>query len=139
VYAPFEDGEWFDIRRLTHLACCDCKLVHRVEARRRHGGLEIAFTRDRRATAQRRRRSRQRPASPRSSAARRSKKNKTLAKRFGNQVSSNQEDFPLPTKPKAKKAAKARKPAAKSAAKRSATTKRAASPAKPRKKARNAR
>jgi hypothetical protein len=110
-YAPFEDGEWFDPRRLTHLACCDCKLVHRVQTRRRDGRLEVAFTRDRRATAQRRRRS---------------KANKTVAKRLRDRLSSNQEDFPLPTKPKAKKAAKARKPAAKSGgAKRSATTKRA--------------
>ena len=51
-----QDGEWFTVRmRRTRIRCCDCGLVHRVQYRTVRRRLQMRVWRDRRATAQQRR------------------------------------------------------------------------------------
>lgn len=54
-YEQIWDGEWFEMPKTLDLACCDCRLVHRVRLRMRKGMLEVCFTRDNRKTAAMRR------------------------------------------------------------------------------------
>ena len=57
-YEEAEDSEWFALaRRGNRIACCDCGLVHRVDARVRDGAIELAFARNERSTALTRRQS----------------------------------------------------------------------------------
>jgi hypothetical protein len=57
-YQEADDGEWFALaRRGNRIACCDCGLVHVVDARLRDGTIELAFARNERATALTRRQS----------------------------------------------------------------------------------
>jgi hypothetical protein len=48
------DGKWFDLPSKWDLACCDCGLVHKVEARLKDGRLQIRMTRHGPATGGRR-------------------------------------------------------------------------------------
>ena len=57
-YEQIHDGEWFDldIEAGLDLACCDCGLVHNIRWRARKNKIQMKMTRDKRATAARRRR-----------------------------------------------------------------------------------
>jgi hypothetical protein len=60
-YEDAEDTEWFALaRRGNRIACCDCGLVHTVDARVRAGTIELSFARNERSTALTRRQSRYR-------------------------------------------------------------------------------
>ena len=58
-YDRLEDGGRIEVQapgQVIRLACCDCGLVHRVAvAMEDNGNIGLAFTRDKRATAQKRR------------------------------------------------------------------------------------
>ena len=55
-YYQVTDGEWRYFLRKEKVACCDCGLVHTYRYRTRKGYLQRQATRDRRATAARRKR-----------------------------------------------------------------------------------
>jgi hypothetical protein len=54
-YEQAYDGEWWEYKPETYVACCDCGLVHRVRIRRRNRKVFLQFTTDRRRTGQVRR------------------------------------------------------------------------------------
>lgn len=115
AYQVMNDGEWFELERRWNLSCCDCRLVHRVAIRVRADRVEISLTRDRRATAQRRRR---------------------LPKKLANSLKRlliSPKEVALAQKPKATKKSKARRPKPKPVTQRSATKPKAAPKAKARK------
>lgn len=49
-----DDGRWYVVK--THVGCCDCGLVHQIWYRTRNGKLEYKNRRDKRLTAESRRR-----------------------------------------------------------------------------------
>jgi len=53
-----DEEEWFPLKRGFRWACCDCSLVHDVEAIGRWGSTEIRILRNDRATAAMRRKHR---------------------------------------------------------------------------------
>jgi hypothetical protein len=70
-YVDTDDHEWFAIaRRGNRIACCDCGLVHVVNARIHRDGIELSFARNARATASTRRQSKY-PYSPTATRTRR--------------------------------------------------------------------
>lgn len=55
-YTQVYDGEWIQPTRYGYkLACCDCGLVHIVNFRTKNGKIQLQPSRDRRATAAKRR------------------------------------------------------------------------------------
>jgi len=55
-YKREKDGEWFKVKRIHRLMCCDCKLVHDVQFRLgKNNQIEMKATRNNRATGQTRR------------------------------------------------------------------------------------
>lgn len=62
-YEKPKPGEWVQpIRRGYKLACCDCSLVHRMDFRVHKSRVQFRAWRNERATAQQRRRERERKA-----------------------------------------------------------------------------
>lgn len=55
-YYPLPDGEWVEpLMRGYRVACCDCRLIHRIDFRVRAGRVQFRAHRDKRATAAARR------------------------------------------------------------------------------------
>jgi Zn-finger protein len=50
-YKTVYDGEWIQPKKGWSMRCCDCGLVHQVEFRIVNGKVQLAATRNKRATA----------------------------------------------------------------------------------------